>query len=1304
MESNRPKSKQKSQSEADRDKPQSLPVVQLKLSPYPHRNQQLFSDHYLNNIGPSRPDWLGLAIEASDVMGDLRQLFERYTPSDKEAQVEEDFIKPVLRRLGHTFEVQASLSTPDGSKTPDYVFYRDQERLIANKKKKLNDTLLAGQAIAVGDAKAWDRPLDVSLKSVGGDPFTNKNPSYQIAFYMQQSGLDWGILTNGRLWRLYHKDTAHKLDRFYEVNLPEMLESGDVNNFLYFYAFFRRQAFDPGDLSIEALRQASLEYARGVSNSLKTQVYEALRHVAQGFLDYRQNLLQSDPQTLKQIYDSSLILLYRLLFILYAESRDLLPIHENQNYGEYYSLDHIKRTIQQNLKMGRALVPNATILWAQLKQLFQIIDEGNRALGVTTFNGGLFNPERHPFLEHHSVGDLHLQQAIDKLARVDGQFVDYRDLAERHLGTIYEGLLEFHIEETMDTPEAGWTIDLKNEKGERKITGSYYTPDYIVKYMVEETLGPVLQQAVARAKSEQEKIQAVLNVKVLDPAMGSGHFPVEATDYIARFLVEHIEQSATETGGESELAFWRRRVAQSCIYGIDLNPLAVDLAQLSLWLVTVAKDRPLSFLDHHLRCGNSLVGARLAELREDTGVAKKNGKKHKALSPNAPHTDITQPMLFDEESLRQVMTTAVDLMWMIEVNPAQTIDEVKEQEQTYKEIRRQLTDKYSRLANIVSATHFGITVDQTLWKPLSDYATGRISIAPAQFAAWLDEASVVADTLHFFHWELEFPEVFFNRYGQHKGDAAGFDVVIGNPPYVRQEKLGTFKPYFATKYPETYDGVADLYIYFYQQGLHLTRVGGRMSYIVTNKWMRSGYGQSLRAFFAQTGALERIVDFGHAPIFEDADVFPCILVLSKPEPEESQALPSDRQVQVLNFPREELNRIVQKKQSLQGYIQERSYHLPHSRFTGSAWHLEGSEVNDLLAKIQRVGIPLTDFSGVKPYRGVLTGLNEAFLIDTPTKNRLVREDPRSAEVIKPYLRGQDIKRWSPEWAGLWMIFARRGIDIDAYPVLKNHLLQFREQLEPKPKDWTGGNWSGRKPGSYRWYEIQDAVDYWTLFEQPKIMYQEIQSYPAYCMDSSNLFSNNKVFFLAHPDRYLLAVLNSPLMWWHNWRYLPHMMNDTLTPVGELMESLPIASPPDNIRAETEQAVAKLIEMKRTSYEAHQLLLDWLETEFEVQEPGKRLSYVVDLDLQAFVDEVRKRRSRTAKKLTPAALKALRDGYTEQITPLQQEKAEVGVLERKMSDLVNCAYGLAPDETALLWETAPPHMPLPSPPTLTGRSG
>ena len=1167
-------------------------IVQAPLAPHPHYNQQLFSDHYLDFIlpSPARPDWLALATEAEPVLRDLQQIFATYTPGGKEAQAEDDFIKPVLRRLGHTFEVQASLETPDGSKTPDYIFYRDSAALVTNKGKKLNDTLLANRAIAVGDAKYWDRPLDISLKQMGGDPFSNKNPSYQIAFYMQHSGLEWGILTNGRLWRLYHKDTAHKLDRFYEVNLPELLTIGDVNSFLYFYAFFRRQAFEPGDLSIAQLLQASIEHARGIGNTLKDQVYEALRHVAQGFLDYRRNNLLPDQDTLKKIYDNSLIILYRLLFILYAEDRNLLPVQENRGYGETYSLKSIKEAIQHNLKTRQPLLASTATIWPQLQTLFTIIDEGNPQLGVATFNGGLFDPQHHAFLEQYHVGDLHLQQAIDKLTRVNGQFVDYRDLAERHLGTIYEGLLEFHLE-YLDQPESGWTIDLKTAKGERKASGSYYTPDYIVKYMVEETLEPVLHRVIANATTEQEKIQAVLNVKVLDPAMGSGHFPVEATEYIARFLIEHIEQ--TDTGGESELAYWRRRVAQSCIYGVDLNPLAVDLAKLSLWLATVAKDRPLSFLDHHLRCGNSLVGTKLADLKGRPASARKNRKRILAVD-----SEVAQPVLFDEESLRQAMTTAVDLMWLIEVSPAQTITDVKGQESLYNNLRQQLTGKYSALANLVSAAHFGVTIDQELWTSLSDYAIGRMGIAvmPAQFVAWLSEANAISTAYRFFHWELEFPEVFFDRHGQSKGAGAGFDAVIGNPPYVRQEELSQFKPYFAASYPETHRGVADLYVYFYQQGLHLTRSGGRMSYIVTNKWMRSGYGEPLRAFFAQEGVLERIIDFGHAPIFEDADVFPCILVLDKTQMPEQQEQQEERPVQVLTFPRAELSRIVQNKEGLGNYVQQHSYSLPKSRFSSTSWNLETLAVDTLLTKIRRVGIPLAEFAGVKPFYGIKTGLNEAFLIDTPTKERLVRADPRCAEIFKPYLRGQDIKRWSPEWAGLWMIFARRGINIDAYPVVKNHLLQFREQLEPKPKDWTSEAWPGRKPGSYRWYEIQDAIDYWPMFEQPKIMYQEIQHLSAYSFDDKMLFSNNKVFVLAKSDMYLLGVLNSPLIWWHNWRYLPHMINETLSPVGERIEVLPIASPTDHIRAGTEQAVTRLIAITQVNQQARQLLLDWLQTE------------------------------------------------------------------------------------------------------------
>ena len=1284
-----------------------MTATQLPLSlAQRHNNQQLFSDHYLNVTLPERPEWKLLAHDAGQALAVIAPIVRAYVRSDNEAQTEEDLIRPILRALGHSFEVQPALKTPDGTKKPDYVFYRELAALNANKNRTLDEVLLQGKAFAVGDAKYWERPLDQNLKRAGADAFTNKNPAYQIAFYIQHSGVEWGILTNGRLWRLYHKDTAHKQDRFYEVDLSSLVEAGDPEAFLYFYAFFHRSAFEPGPISLDALLKESAAYARGVGESLKGQVYDALKELAQGFLDYPGNALATDPATLKQIYDHSLIVLYRLLFILYAEARELLPLRESAAYRDEYSLDVIKREIARRKSAGAALLPTTARYWPRLKDLFGIISTGSPPLKVATFNGGLFDPQKHPFLERYTVGDARLIEALDKLARVSGQFVDYRDLAERHLGTIYEGLLEYHWQPI--SAERGYTVDLFNDRGERHRTGSYYTPDFVVQYIVDQTLRPVLDAAVAGKATDAEKIAAVLEVNCADPAMGSGHFPVAAMEYIARYLVDlgvttdespmTNDQSDTAAGtsiravdkhpsssvlrpssSESDLAYWKRRVAQNCIYGVDLNPLAVDLAKLSLWLATAAKGKPLSFLDHHLRCGNALVGARVAEL--NAGSVPKKARTTKKSQAAAG-----QISMLDDADFARSMGLAVGSMWLIEETAGNTVAEVREQERLYADLRADLTRKYGKLADVAAARDFGLSVDATLWKGLSDYlARGGFEVP--QYATVLREAEAQAQAQRFFHWDLEFPEVFFDRHGQPLGERGGFDAVIGNPPYVRQEQLAPVKPYLQSAYAETYHGMADLYVYFYQQGLQLLRQGGRMSYIVTNKWMRAGYGEPLRSYFAKESAIEQIVDFGHAPIFEDADVFPCIIVLKKPEADKN-GQQDDHQVQVTAFPREAL-KLVQ----LDGYVRKYGHPVPQRRFGGGPWSLEASDVDDLMEKIKRVGLPLAEFAGVKPYRGVLTGLNEAFLIDTPTKERLVREDLRSAEIIKPYLRGQDIKRWLPEWSELWIIFARRGINIDTYPAIKQHLLQFQEQLEPQPKNWAGSKWQGRKQGSYRWYEIQDSVDYWPLFEQPKLLYQEIQFHPSYSFDDIGYFANNKGFLLPKVDYYILAVLNSPLMWWHNWRYLPHMKDEALSPVGELMIDLPIAQPTNATRAEVEPTVERLIAITRANQAARRDTLDWLRTEFSVEAPGQKLEAFAALDEAAFVEEVRKRRPKAAGKLTPSALRALREGYSEQATPVQQRQAEALKLERRLADLVNQAYGLTPEEVELLWRTAPPRMPI-----------
>jgi hypothetical protein len=356
----------------------------------PHNNQQVFSDYYLDHKLPARADWRALLEPARAVREHIAGIFARFTPSAVEAQVEKDWVYPVLEALGHTFEVQAALKTPAGTQKPDYVFYQNPAARDANKNKTLTDALLRAGGLAVGDAKYWDRPLDVTLaaagKSSGGDVFTNKNPSYQIAFYVQHAGVDWGVLTNGRKWRLYHKDSAHKLNRFYEVDLPALLQSGDPAAFLYFYAFFRREAFEPAEpLGLAALLRESGDFARGIGASLKRQVYQALAHVAQGFLDYAPNALSaSDPAARKVIYDNSLILLYRLLFVLYAEARELLPVRE-PGYRNGYSLFSIKQQVAHALDAGQTLLPTSAKRWPDLKELFGIIDRGSPPLKVTTY-------------------------------------------------------------------------------------------------------------------------------------------------------------------------------------------------------------------------------------------------------------------------------------------------------------------------------------------------------------------------------------------------------------------------------------------------------------------------------------------------------------------------------------------------------------------------------------------------------------------------------------------------------------------------------------------------------------------------------------------------------------------------------------------------------------------------------------------------------------------------------------------------------------------------------------------------------
>ncbi|MEM8638058.1 MAG: DNA methyltransferase [Cyanobacteria bacterium P01_G01_bin.54] len=546
--------------------------------------------------------------------------------------------------------------------------------------------------------------------------------------------------------------------------------------------------------------------------------------------------------------------------------------------------------------------------------------------------------------------------------------------------------------------------------------------------------------------------------------------------------------------------------------------------------------------------------------------------------------------------------------------------------------------------------------------------------------------SIIADPdvdAYAFDWEAAFPDVFVS---------GGFDVVIGNPPYVRQELLTPFKPYLQEHYA-AYDGVADIYVYFYEKGLKILRPQGILSYIVTNKWLRAGYGEPLRKFFAENSVFEQIIDFGHAPIFVDADVFPCIVSVRKPEGEgakETEKPKVSESVQICPVPREHLENI-----NLPQYVNQEGYEIPWLNFDKQAWSLDPVQVSALFENMRVSGIFLKDLIGEKPFLGIKTGFNQAFLIDGRKKDEIIQSDPKASKIIKPYLRGMDLSRWHPEWNQLWMILLKSSSDFNwpwkesnnnaesvfsgTYPSIYQHLIKFRDKLIK------------RQDQGYYWWELRPCA-YYKFFDNPKIIYTDITWRPEFSFDVTGAVSVNTTYMLPLRNHYLLGVLNSPIVWAYMWRNTSHGKDEALRLFTQFIETLPIAPPTDAIRAEVEPAVQRLIEMTKANQEATRDILDWLGLEHGIEKPGNKLSDFASLPLDDFVKEVKKRRPKAAVSLGPKLLKELKEAYSDYAHPIQTRRSEGLTLEHRISDLVNQAYGLTPEEIDLMWKTAPPRMP------------
>ncbi len=748
----------------------------------------------------------------------------------------------------------------------------------------------------------------------------------------------------------------------------------------------------------------------------------------------------------------------------------------------------IDRIIFLRIAEGRAVEPEGnlkTILhgdyYANLFKLFKEADQ--------KYNSGLFDFKKDTLSESLKIDNKVIKNIITELYYPESPY-EFSVLSVEILGSAYEQFLGKVIRLTQ-----AHQARIEEKPEVRKAGGVFYTPQYIVDYIIKNTVGKLV---------EGKTPEQISKLKIVDPACGSGSFLLGAYQYLLNYHKDFYSENGKPSKGKKDNPLTpegnlttskKKEILLNNIYGVDLDFNAVEVTKLSLLLKclegeTIASianqmkmfnERVLPTLDNNIKSGNSLVDFDFYDGQLDFG----NDKKIKPFNWQKAF-----PEVFVHRTTNY---------------------------------QHELKDQFNKVVATANKAE----------DLLSKISKANEPIAP---------------------------------YG-----SDGFDCVIGNPPYVRQELLTDFKEYFQRKY-KVYHGAADLYSYFFERGVALLSEGGLFGIIVANKWMRANYGEPLRKWLKEQD-IKQIIDFGDLPVFESATTYPCIFISSRSK----NPAPSVEMVNV---------KTLKFEPTLQSYVDEHKQTLSKDLLDDSGWNLASEAEHRLLKKLQNKGVPLGEYVKGKIYRGVLTGLNEAFVIDEETKKRLIKEDKKSAAIIKPFLAGRDIKRYQQPVSDKYLIFTRRGIDIDKYPAIREYLNQFKTQLQPKPKDFKGKTWKGRKPGSYKWFEMQDAVDYYEEFEKPKIIIPAIVKSASYTFDETGFYSNDKTSIISLNDKYLLGILNSTACDYFIKSIAATKQNGYFEYKPMYVEQLPIPTASSTQKKEIEKLVGQILNLNTQKSQAN----------------------------------------------------------------------------------------------------------------------
>ena len=615
------------------------------------------------------------------------------------------------------------------------------------------------------------------------------------------------------------------------------------------------------------------------------------------------------------------------------------------------------------------------------------------------------------------------------------------------LGKVFENLLGSFNPETRDTA--------------RNSSGSFYTPREIVNYMVEESLDAYMKPVYGKASKTQ--LDHLMKIRVLDPACGSGAFPMG--------MLNAIVAKARELGCTDDLHALKLHIIENCIFGIDIQTIAVQIAKLRFFISLVCEEKP-----------------NLTDAENNYGISPLPNLETKFVAANSliatKRGTLTQDDLFGVAQIDALKTKLLD------VRHKHFLSKTRQDKQQLRREDKEIREKLATVLNENSL--FGHVDAQKLaaWNPYDQNVSAK-----------------------FFD-----PEWMF-------GVKDGFDIVIGNPPYIQlQSDHGKLGDLYKPCGYETFAKTGDIYCLFYERGWQLLKSNGHLCYITSNKWMRAGYGEATRKFFAEKTNPQLLIDFAGEKIFESATVDTNILLFEK----NSQNRGETSCCVGTSDCRKDLSVFV--KQAAK----------PCAFTTSDSWVILSPIEQSIKRKIEAIGTPLKDW-GVNIYRGILTGCNEAFIIDEAKRSEILAncrdtaERKRTEQIIRPILRGRDIKRYAYEWAHLYIIatFPAKHLDIEAYPAVKKHLLAFGiERLEQTGKEYliNGERIKSRKKNGNKWFETQDTIAYMDDFSKPKIVWGEISDKTKFALDANGDFMQEATTFLMTGDNleYLVSYLNSPL--------------------------------------------------------------------------------------------------------------------------------------------------------------------------------